>query len=107
MRSYVRHLFVCEGSRCSSRGSGEILEMFKRMAKKGELEGVRLSRCGCLKVCKETETEGEYSPVLVVYPEGVWYRNVSASDVAEIAEVHLRGGRVVERLLHYSLGRPT
>jgi (2Fe-2S) ferredoxin len=38
-------------------------------------------------------------PVAVVYPEGVWYTYVDAQDVDEIVDSHLKGGRVVERLL--------
>jgi (2Fe-2S) ferredoxin len=34
----------------------------------------------------------------VVYPEGVWYSYVDASDIDEIVECHLQGGEVVERL---------
>jgi len=37
-------------------------------------------------------------PVLVVYPEAVWYSYVDEEDVDEIIEEHLRHGRVVERL---------
>ncbi len=103
MRSYRHHVFVCEGKRCAARGGGKVLDEFKDLVKHGKLEGVRVTRCGCVKVCKETEREGEFSPVVVVYPEGVWYKNVSVRDVSEIASEHLREGRVVERLLHYRL----
>jgi len=37
-------------------------------------------------------------PVLVVYPEGVWYTYVDETDIDEIFEVHLKQGRVVDRL---------
>jgi (2Fe-2S) ferredoxin len=37
-------------------------------------------------------------PVLVVYPEGVWYTYVDNADVDEIIGEHLQNGRVVERL---------
>jgi (2Fe-2S) ferredoxin len=37
--------------------------------------------------------------VAVVYPEAVWYHFVDQSDIDEIVELHLVGGRVVERLL--------
>ena len=38
-------------------------------------------------------------PVAVVYPEGVWYTYVDASDIDEIVDSHLIGGEVVTRLL--------
>ncbi len=34
----------------------------------------------------------------MVYPDGIWYAQVQASDVPEIVEEHLVNGRVVERL---------
>ena len=37
-------------------------------------------------------------PVLVIYPEGIWYTFVDESDLDEIIESHLKNGQVVERL---------
>jgi (2Fe-2S) ferredoxin len=53
---------------------------------------VRINSAGCLDRCEE-------GPVLVVYPEAVWYSYVDQEDIDEIIEEHLLGGRVVERLL--------
>ena len=104
MKPYRLHLFVCLGKRCKARGSEELLDDIKSMVKAGGIEGVKVSRSGCVKLCKETECEGEYSPVIVVYPEGVWYRNVTPADVGEIVESHVKGGRPVDRLVHFRLG---
>jgi len=38
-------------------------------------------------------------PVMVVYPEGVWYRRVPSSDVGEIVDAHLLHDNPVDRLL--------
>lgn len=106
MKPYRLHVFVCEGKRCASKGSGEIYEDMKAKVKDLGLKGeVKVTRAGCMSVCKETDTEGEFSPVMVIYPEGTWYRDVVLSDVDEIIEKHLRKGEVVERLLHYRLGK--
>jgi (2Fe-2S) ferredoxin len=53
--------------------------------------GVRINTAGCLDRCAE-------GPVMVVYPEAVWYSYVDREDVDEIIEQHLRNGQVVERL---------
>jgi (2Fe-2S) ferredoxin len=103
MKPYTRHIFVCLGKRCSARGSEAILDNLKKRIKGGSLEGVRVTKTGCMKVCKETEVEGDYSPVVVIYPDGVWYRNVTTGDVDEMIESHIRKGEVVERLLHHKL----
>lgn len=104
MRPYRSHIFLCLGKRCLARGSEEVLDAFKRRVKSEGLTGtVRVSRSGCLKVCKETEREGEYSPVMVFYPEGTWYRVVTPGDVDEIFDHHVKNGKVVERLVHFRL----
>jgi (2Fe-2S) ferredoxin len=53
---------------------------------------VRINKAGCLDRC----TEG---PVLVVYPEGTWYRYVDTSDIDEIIDEHILAGRPVARLM--------
>jgi (2Fe-2S) ferredoxin len=52
---------------------------------------VRVNQAGCLDRCEE-------GPVIVVYPEEVWYTYVDQEDVDEIIQEHLLNGRVVERL---------
>jgi (2Fe-2S) ferredoxin len=52
---------------------------------------VRINAAGCLDRC-------EQGPVLVIYPEAVWYTYVDQEDIDEIIDQHLVNGRVVERL---------
>jgi (2Fe-2S) ferredoxin len=52
---------------------------------------VRINQAGCLDRCEE-------GPVLVIYPEEVWYTYVDRQDIDEIIDEHLVNGRVVERL---------
>jgi (2Fe-2S) ferredoxin len=52
---------------------------------------VRINQAGCLDRCEE-------GPVIVVYPEEVWYTYVDKDDIDEIVEEHLVNGRIVERL---------
>ncbi|MBI5561677.1 MAG: (2Fe-2S) ferredoxin domain-containing protein [Deltaproteobacteria bacterium] len=103
MRPYRFHFFVCEGKRCAARGSEGIRELLKKRVKEEGVKDVKVSKSGCLKMCKETGTEGEYSPAVVVYPQGVWYRNVKESDVDELVERHAKKGEIVERLLYFKL----
>jgi (2Fe-2S) ferredoxin len=42
-------------------------------------------------------------PVVVVYPEGVWYERVDTDNIDEIIDEHIKKGKVVERLFHYKL----
>ncbi|MFQ5329451.1 MAG: ferredoxin [Thermodesulfobacteriota bacterium] len=104
MKKYRIHLFVCLGKHCSRKGSERIYDALKdRISKEKLKHEVRLSSTSCLKVCKETDNDGEFSPAIVVYPEGTWYRNVSLDDINDIFEGHVKKGAVVERLLHFRL----
>ena len=61
--------------------------------------GVRVNQAGCLDRCAG-------GPVLVVYPEAVWYTYVDEHDIDEIISSHLQQGQVVERLrLDPAVGR--
>jgi (2Fe-2S) ferredoxin len=101
MAIFETHVFVCENERdgsdprgcCASRGAREFTKALKELCKKGGTAGkrVRVNKAGCLDFCAQ-------GPVVVVYPEGVWYRGVTAGDAQEIYTEHILGGRPVERL---------
>jgi (2Fe-2S) ferredoxin len=94
---YERHIFVCvSGKTCPGRGGDEIAGQLKRLAKEhGITDRIRVNKSGCLNQC----TSG---PMLVVYPEAVWYAGLTLDDVDEIFEKTLLRGEVIERLLFTS-----
>lgn len=103
MARYIQHLFVCENVRpeghprgsCGGKGSAAIREKLRaELQKRGMHPTRRVNMAGCLDAC-------EQGPVIVVYPEGVWYGGVTVDDVEEIVERHLVHGEVVERLRIY------
>ena len=97
------HVFVCTGKSCSARDSAEVKDAFERELKaRGILFGkeakgknpkgsVVLTECASVGFCA-------IGAAVMVYPDGVWYAQVRASDVPEIIEEHLLNCRVVERL---------
>lgn len=100
MSHYHHHVFFCCNQRpegetcCNNHGASELLIYAKDRIRALGLKGkgkVRINKAGCMDRCDE-------GPVLVVYPEGVWYRYASREDVEEIIQSHLAGGQVVERL---------
>ena len=102
MQPYSHHIFVCLGKRCGNMGSEALLDALKELVKKrGLKELVRVSRSGCVKSCKETDVEGEYSPMMLVYPEGVWYKNVAKRDLPDILTSHIKKGEPLARLVHF------
>ena len=100
MSYYKHHVFFCCNQReageacCNDRGATEIRAYAKDRVKALKLSGpgkVRINSAGCLDRCDE-------GPVVVVYPEEVWYTYVDKADIDEIIEEHLVHGRIVERL---------
>ncbi len=101
MSHYQKHLFFCVNQRsngeacCANFDAQSMRDYVKDRVKKLGLSSdqtpIRINSAGCLGRCAE-------GPVLVVYPEAVWYTYVDASDLDEIIEQHLQQGRVVERL---------
>lgn len=99
MTYYRRHVFVCENHRdgekcCAETTVAEPVKKMRLCLKKQGAHGagrVRINRAGCFDRCPS-------GPVLVVYPDNVWYRYDSAEDLQEIAESHLLHGDIVRRL---------
>ena len=101
MSYYKHHIFFCLNQRqgdeacCAGQDAQAGFDHCKRRIKAEGLDGaggVRVNKAGCLDRCAG-------GPVVVVYPEGIWYTFVDASDIDEIVDTHLKGDRVVERLM--------
>ncbi len=94
----VHHVMVCGGTGCTSSGSEKLCELFASEAEKqGIADKVKVVRTGCFGLCA-------LGPIVIVYPEGTFYSQVKAEDVAEIVESHLLGGEPVERLVYEDIG---
>lgn len=100
MSYFEKHVFFCVNTRedgascCAQCGSSEMQSFAKQRIKSLKKNGagkIRINRAGCLDRCDE-------GPVVVVYPEGVWYRYVDQDDIEEIIQEHLLNNRPVERL---------
>ena len=100
MSYYKHHVFFCLNQRdppercCAKNGAADMQAYAKSRIKALGLSGkgsVRINKAGCLDRCEE-------GPVLVVYPEEVWYTYVDRADIDEIIDRHLVHGEIVERL---------
>lgn len=99
MEPFRFHLFLCTQPKpegvvsCPSHGSLAVFEALDReIQSRGLTKEVQLTTCGCMGLCDE-------GPVMVVYPKGVWYRHVQASDIAEIVDSQLAREKPVDRLV--------
>lgn len=100
MPYYQHHVFFCtnqrdNGRKCCGDANARALRDYAKdrtkalkLAKPG---GVRINIAGCLNRCAE-------GPIIVVYPEEVWYRYNDQADIDRIIEEHLINGRVVTDL---------
>ena len=96
MDPYRRHVLICTGGFCSPDRRGRALySLLARLLEREDLlfgpTRVKRGETPCLGVCAG-------GPIVVVYPEGIWYSGVTPADVPEIVE-GLSTGRRVERLL--------
>lgn len=100
MSYFSHHVFFCTNQRddgrqcCSQCGAQDARDYVKQRCKALGISGagkVRINNAGCLDRC-------DLGPVIVVYPEAVWYTYVDREDLDEIIDTHLVGGNVVERL---------
>ncbi|MGH2628460.1 MAG: Rieske 2Fe-2S domain-containing protein, partial [Anaerolineales bacterium] len=99
MGQYDRHAFVCtSGETCPTQGNTEnYVKVLRAGAHKAGRSDIRINKSGCFSQCG-------HGPMIVVYPENVWYSGVQESDLEEILTSHIIGGQPVTRLL-YNPGR--
>ncbi|WP_342759051.1 2Fe-2S ferredoxin [Kineothrix sedimenti] len=95
------HVFICTSCRingtqkgfCFQKGSVDLVQAFMQEIEDRELSGeVVLNNTGCFGICDK-------GPIVVVYPEGVWYGNVATDDVERIFDEHFEGGNPVKDLM--------
>ena len=101
MPPFTHHLFICGNQRvdghmrgcCNQDGTDALRDAFKREIGERKLGPlVRANRAGCLDQC-------ELGPVVVIYPQGIWYGSVRLQDVARIVDETIVNGRILEDLL--------
>jgi len=101
MAAYGRHVFICGGEFCDPQGRAQSL--YSRLAAMlGELgryenpQRVKRGLTECLGVCAG-------GPIVVVYPDGIWYHHVDENVLRRIVEEHLKHDQPVEDYIFHRL----
>ena len=96
---YRKHIFVCINERnnnlkksCGSLGLDIRNKLVEELRKNNLLHEVRANKSGCLDGCV-------IGPVIVIYPQAIWYKNVNLNDVPEIIQETIINNRIIKRLL--------
>ena len=85
---------TCGGTGCTASGSRAVYEaMAAEVERRGLAGEVQVVPTGCRGFCI-------LGPVMIVYPEGIFYCQVAPEDVPTIVEETLIKGRVVPKLLY-------
>ncbi len=101
MSHFDKHVFFCtnqreDGSDCCGNFAAQkardyVKTKVKELGISKRQNSIRINSAGCMDRCDD-------GPVIVVYPEAIWYTYVDEADLDEIIEEHLKNGRIVERL---------
>lgn len=101
MTAFTHHVFICVNQRdknhsrgsCDPHGDERLRSAFKKEIERHGLKpNVRANSAGCLDQC-------ELGPVIVIYPQAIWYGGVKVKDVPRIVEETIVHGRILEDLL--------
>jgi (2Fe-2S) ferredoxin len=97
---YKHHAFACYTQRppnhprgsCGALGAIPLWEHLGKRLEAERLPEIGFTASGCLGFCKT-------GPLMVVYPEGIWYRPTTTADIDEIVDSHFKQGKRVDRLV--------
>lgn len=112
VKPYRYHVLVCTASGaaeemytppdparnkfCGDKGGEQVRQQFWTELEAAGIDYVKVTRLGCM-------VQHKCGPVVIVYPDGIWYSNVQVTDVAEIVAEHLVAGQAVKRLVYHQM----
>jgi (2Fe-2S) ferredoxin len=93
LKALKRHLFFCHSEHCENQEVEDLMEAFKeQLVEAGINKQVMMNKTSCLGICGN-------GPFALVYPDGIWYYNLTVEDVPKITMEHLVNNEPVEELI--------
>ncbi len=91
---YRKQVLVCGGTGCTSSKSMQVIEQLEKSLEELNITDVLVVKTGCFGLCS-------LGPIMIVYPEGAFYSQMTPEHVKTVAEKHLiKGGEIVKELLY-------
>lgn len=91
---YRKQVLVCGGTGCTSSHSLKVIEQLEASFKELGIDDVLIVKTGCFGLCA-------LGPIMIVYPEGAFYSQMTPEHAKTVAEKHLvKGGEIVKELLY-------
>ena len=91
---YRKQVLVCGGTGCTSSSSLKVIEQLENSFKELGIDDVLIVKTGCFGLCA-------LGPIMIVYPEGAFYSQMTPEHAKTVAEKHLvKGGEIVKELLY-------
>ncbi|SDY68381.1 (2Fe-2S) ferredoxin [Evansella caseinilytica] len=92
------HLLICNGSSCKQQGAEELTQAIRKEITERELDRViHTTRTLCNGRCQD-------KCVLLVYPEGHWYKEMTSTDAPSLISALMEGKRMQEKISHTFTG---
>ncbi|AVX21361.1 MAG: NADH-quinone oxidoreductase subunit NuoF [Bacillota bacterium] len=93
----VERILICGGTGCMSSGSVKVMDALKAELAARQLGQIEVVMTGCHGFC-------EQGPLVIMEPQGVFYRRVQVEDISELVQSHIIEGNILERLLYQDPG---
>lgn len=98
-KAYRANILICAGTSCVAFGSLKLRDaLVEEINKRGIQDEVKVETTGCNGFCA-------VGPLMIVYPEGVFYKQMTPDDIPFFVEEHLIKGRIVQKHLYEEIDK--